>query len=665
MMMSKTTAIALVLLVAAVAVATAVPVKVNSKLMEKGLKSGGIQPYNLPVQPQPKMLGDEDADAKKVEPKPTPTPKATVKSVVNSKKAPPKPMPVNTVNIDGTIVGMEAPTSENVTLANGTLAHHSLAKKALAKGKVVGTPTPKPKEKYVSDIDCVAHGKSGKCNKADPKPTPTPKDKAADEACDEAMEKYGMASKKPASQTESELLKTKPGDDVKAEPDDDDTPEEASDKKKKKDKDNKAKRDKLRKAISNAKSKGKEQKEAEKNKPDANKRKAAIKLLKEMEEGCGNVGEVGTVAIGKKPKLITFKERFENPVVFLGPPSSTTGLTTVPRMYDVSSTGFWAYLDVPLGLSHKAPVEKVSWLVMEAGRWQIEGAKSSIFVGKNSTKVLEETFVRTPMNYRNPVIMTQVQTVNTAKLRYSREVTSFPAGFSYMVESFTPSVHSHTREVTRTNKANEVVGYIYTDAGVVDALDVLMMSGHLKINYGTNNAPAVSLPVTDNAPVTIASLFIGPEPGRKVISGFQLRQTGPLGFAVRSLTPVVPSKANMTMASTNRTRHIYNTTAVKEPATMHYMTFNRTGMLSTCQMKRSVPGLLQGKLSPVEISSSAFVNPYEDAEPDPNDLLPPDDLDCILKKVGVPAQEFDQPWSEHNEKLQSHKLFTAQLVSEV
>ena len=128
------------------------------------------------------------------------------------------------------------------------------------------------------------------------------------------------------------------------------------------------------------------------------------------EENVSFAIEIGEVAINSKWKRVELEKSFNDPVIIAGPPSFNGTDPGVIRLRNIDSTGFeikfaeWDYLDG----NHTD--ETVSYLALEKGHHNVDGAiiEAGTLTGSTSFKTtsFQETFIDTP------IVMTTIASIN-------------------------------------------------------------------------------------------------------------------------------------------------------------------------------------------------------------------------------------------------------------
>jgi PKD repeat protein len=157
------------------------------------------------------------------------------------------------------------------------------------------------------------------------------------------------------------------------------------------------------------------------------------------------MAQVGSFSVnGWSPVTINLSRTFTDPVVIAQPLSRETWLHgAVVRITSVTPTSFTAMLHSEYAVSNpQTKWETVSFLVVEAGKWQIQGSEALLQAGKLSTSAsvgLRFTdswaTVTFPKAFpAKPVLFSQVQTFNNSKFVSTRHTDVTTTSFRLAME---------------------------------------------------------------------------------------------------------------------------------------------------------------------------------------------------------------------------------------
>ncbi len=141
------------------------------------------------------------------------------------------------------------------------------------------------------------------------------------------------------------------------------------------------------------------------------------------------IGEVGRITdLNQNLQTIILSHSFSEPVVFIGPLSFNESDPAVVRVTNVQSDRFSLYIQDATNVDGDHIYETVSYLVLEAGSWVVNGKK--LEVGKINTNAAIgqgiisdswETISLTAGFPSTPAVISQIQTDNDPTFAYARE----------------------------------------------------------------------------------------------------------------------------------------------------------------------------------------------------------------------------------------------------
>ena len=176
------------------------------------------------------------------------------------------------------------------------------------------------------------------------------------------------------------------------------------------------------------------------------------------------IGETGQLddTLTHTPRVVVLSRRYENPVVFAQPLSRDGGDTSVVRISDVQADRFTLYVDEAPGQGAGHTTEAVSYLVLEAGRWELPDG-TLLEVGKTTTSAAvgnqfpnewEQVDFSLPFS-APPIVVSQVQTENDPHWVKTRQRDTTATGFRVALEE---------EEDETTSHGSETVGWLAIEA---------------------------------------------------------------------------------------------------------------------------------------------------------------------------------------------------------
>lgn len=176
--------------------------------------------------------------------------------------------------------------------------------------------------------------------------------------------------------------------------------------------------------------------------------------------------ETGTINLSSTTETINLTNTYDNPVVFVQPPSFNGAQPALVRLDNVTENSFEAKMLEPnylvnAGQGYHSP-ETVSYFVFEAGTWQLEDG-TLLEVGTTTSDGLVNNgagfdTVDFNLNFEtDPVVISQVQTENEADFVRTRQRNSTVNSFDVAMEEEEANKNS--------GHASETIGYLAIEAG--------------------------------------------------------------------------------------------------------------------------------------------------------------------------------------------------------
>ena len=151
-----------------------------------------------------------------------------------------------------------------------------------------------------------------------------------------------------------------------------------------------------------------------------------------------HIGEVGTVSnFNHLDRTIELDHTYTNPVVFAMPLSYNGGDPAIVRITDIQNDGFSVYLQEPEYKDGSHIRESFSYIVVEAGTWELENGTTlevgTIDTNKVSTSGWENINFGSDFD-SSPTILSQVQTDNDGEFVRTRQKNASIDGFRLTME---------------------------------------------------------------------------------------------------------------------------------------------------------------------------------------------------------------------------------------
>ncbi|MEM8723844.1 MAG: peptidase, partial [Cyanobacteria bacterium P01_G01_bin.39] len=173
------------------------------------------------------------------------------------------------------------------------------------------------------------------------------------------------------------------------------------------------------------------------------------------------IGEFGKIDnFDHNSQTIQLDNSYENPVVFALPLSRNGGDPAIVRITDIQNDSFTAYLQEAEYKDGSHTNESFSYMVLEAGTWELDNG-SSLEVGTvNTNLVTSEGWENIAFDAdfaTTPVVLSQVQTNAESDFVRTRQKPASIDGFSLSMEE--------EDALKASGHANETIGWLAIDAG--------------------------------------------------------------------------------------------------------------------------------------------------------------------------------------------------------
>ena len=173
------------------------------------------------------------------------------------------------------------------------------------------------------------------------------------------------------------------------------------------------------------------------------------------------IGEVGTISnLNPLNQTIAFNNTYTNPVVFALPVSYNDEEPAIARINDIESDSFSVYLSEPEYLDDQHADETITYLVIEAGTWELsDGTRievGSLDTDKMTTSSWENLNFESDFT-QTPAVLSTVQTDNGTQFVRTRQKGKSVDGFELSLES---------EEANKASgHATETVGWLAMETG--------------------------------------------------------------------------------------------------------------------------------------------------------------------------------------------------------
>ena len=151
-----------------------------------------------------------------------------------------------------------------------------------------------------------------------------------------------------------------------------------------------------------------------------------------------DIFKIGTVNLNHKPKKITFNKTFNNPIVICSDPTYNGKQHCVVRILNITNNSFTAKLQESFKGDRKHKNEKITWIVGEKGTWSIFNNTIQFSFGEFNTSITtKKGFKRISFSSefsKNPIVLTQVASINGKDLIVSRTKNITTTSFEYSMQ---------------------------------------------------------------------------------------------------------------------------------------------------------------------------------------------------------------------------------------
>ncbi len=190
------------------------------------------------------------------------------------------------------------------------------------------------------------------------------------------------------------------------------------------------------------------------------------------------IGEVGQIsdALTHVPQTVVLTRSYEHPVVFAQPLSSDEADPALVRITGVQSDRFTLYVDEAPNKNGTHTTETVSYVVLEAGSWQLADGRlleagsmtTTAVVGRRITRVWQTVTFASDFG-ATPVVVSQVQSNNDPGWVGTRQRNATADTFQMAMEA---------EEAATTRHGAEIVGWMAIEPGAGTWSGLGYVAGH-------------------------------------------------------------------------------------------------------------------------------------------------------------------------------------------
>ena len=185
-----------------------------------------------------------------------------------------------------------------------------------------------------------------------------------------------------------------------------------------------------------------------------------VLLARNLGSPMGEAGQVNNLT--HDPQTIVLSRSYTNPVVIAQSASTNGTQPVIVRITDVQSDRFTMYLQEPPDEDGLHTTERVTWIVLEAGIWELpDGRRLEVGTVDTSATVHRTSQIWEQVSFSGsftatPVIMSQVQTTNDTSYVSTRQNDLTSTGFKVAMEEEESSTAAH---------GTETIGYLAIESG--------------------------------------------------------------------------------------------------------------------------------------------------------------------------------------------------------
>ncbi|MEM9220373.1 MAG: CAP domain-containing protein [Cyanobacteria bacterium P01_F01_bin.150] len=208
------------------------------------------------------------------------------------------------------------------------------------------------------------------------------------------------------------------------------------------------------------------------------------------------IGEYGRLNLNHQWKTVTLNETYKNPVVIVSDPTINGGDPAVARLRNVGSNNFQIRLQEPNYKDGWHITESVSYMVVEAGNWELaDGTRLS--AGIHNGEILSSQGFNT-INLKGfkstPTVLSQIQTYNGTDWVTTRTTQQSSNSFKLAMQE--------EEKLNSSGHMREGIGWFAIDQGTADDGDTLLEGNttgrqytharsNVQFNTGFESTPSV------------------------------------------------------------------------------------------------------------------------------------------------------------------------------
>ena len=212
------------------------------------------------------------------------------------------------------------------------------------------------------------------------------------------------------------------------------------------------------------------------------------------------IGEYGRLSLNQKWQTVVLDDAYINPVVIVSDPTFNGSDPAAIRLRNVGQNSFQIRLQEPNYKDDTHINESVSYLVMEAGDWELADGTRIAAGTYNSRRLTPQGFNSVKLRGFNttPTVLSQVQTNNGSDWVTTRIKEQSSQGFQLAMQE--------EEALNKGEHTNEALGWLAIEQGVVSNDDTLLQGGTTSRSHDHTRSKVSFEAGFDTAPSLIAKL---------------------------------------------------------------------------------------------------------------------------------------------------------------
>lgn len=212
------------------------------------------------------------------------------------------------------------------------------------------------------------------------------------------------------------------------------------------------------------------------------------------------IGEYGTLDLNHNWQTISLDDSYVNPVVIVSDPTFNGAEPAAVRLRNVAGDTFQIRLQEPNYRDNKHVNESVSYLVMEAGDWELADGTRISAGTSNSNRLTSKGFDAVQLEGfgATPTVLSQVQTFNGKDWVTTRTKGQTSGSFQLAMQE--------EEALNKGSHVKETIGWLAIEQGVASDGDTLIQGGTTSQSYDDSRGTVSFESDFDAEPSLIAKL---------------------------------------------------------------------------------------------------------------------------------------------------------------